>query len=50
MKPTDAVVKGESFIELTSLSTAIGRFLAYRLSPRLATQALDSYITSILSC
>jgi hypothetical protein len=24
--------------------TAIGRFLAYRFSPRLATQALDTYI------
>jgi hypothetical protein len=30
--------------------TAIGHFLAYRLSPRLATQTLDSYITLILSC
>jgi hypothetical protein len=39
-----------SFFYLNQPPIAIGRFLAYRLSPRLATQALDSYITSILSC
>jgi hypothetical protein len=38
-----------SFFYLNRPPTAIGHFLAYRLSPRLATQALDSYITSILS-
>jgi hypothetical protein len=30
--------------------TAIGRFPAYRLSPRLANPALDTYINLILPC